>query len=156
MLTPGKMILSEKVASSPLVIITDLAFLPPLQPLLFLTFSDIYPPPQWQHPAHSHQPAWVSLCGLVSWKSYKGRTEWKKSGGQTVRGEKEKAQTRVQNTSAAAALTPCLFLLYWYTHAHPSMPSFELVCGHPLWRETERKGHAQREGRADKERMEKQ
>ncbi|TNN70380.1 hypothetical protein EYF80_019406 [Liparis tanakae] len=38
-------------------------------PLLFLTFSDIYPPPLWHRPARSHRPAWVSPRGLVCWMS---------------------------------------------------------------------------------------
>lgn len=86
-------ILSDWVASPPFFIITDLASPPSLQPLLFLTFSDIYPPPQWQRPAHSHRPAWVLLCGLVCWMSWStSKTEWERRGGQTAKSESERKQ----------------------------------------------------------------
>lgn len=86
---------NKSVASSLLFIVTNLAFPPPLQPLLSLTFSDIYPPPQWQHPAHSHQPAWVSPCGLVCSMLYsKSKTELERRGGQTVKRESRAGRTK--------------------------------------------------------------
>ncbi|CAB1449738.1 unnamed protein product [Pleuronectes platessa] len=54
-------------------------------PSLSLTFSDIYPPPQWQRPARSHRPAWVSLCGLKMRRAREGEQE--KGGGREGRAE---------------------------------------------------------------------
>lgn len=104
-------VLSERVASSLLLIVTDLASPPPLQPLLFLTFSDIYPPPQWQHPAHSHQPAWVSLCGRVAYS--KSKMEWERRGGQAV---SAKEWVRSTKHFTAAVFTPPLISVIATTH----------------------------------------
>lgn len=113
---PRWQLLSDWVASPPLFIITDLASPPPLQPLLFLTFSDIYPPPQWQRPARSHRPAWVSLCGLVCWMSWSTSMSGREREGkqQRVR-ESTQAEHRVQSTSAAAVLYTSVYF-YHYTH----------------------------------------
>lgn len=170
---PRWQLLSDWVASPPLFIITDLASPPPLQPLLFLTFSDIYPPPQWQRPAHSHRPAWVSPCGLVCWMSWStSETERERRGGQTAKRERErkqKAEHGVQSTSAAAVFYTSIYFHHKHntqTHARTHIQIkaqaalmrrlFEFVCDHPLRPAAERKGHARREGRTDKERVEKQ
>lgn len=90
---PRRQVVSDWLASPPLSIITDLASTPSLQPLLFLTFSDIYPPPQWQRPAHSNQPArlgvvvWISVSDVIEYKQDRERRR-----GQTVKRKKEQKQ----------------------------------------------------------------